>query len=57
MIVTNDEPLAIRAKHITTTAKIPHSWDFVHDEVAYNYRLPILMLLSAVRKWSDCPKF
>lgn len=42
MIVTNDQALAARAKHITTTAKVPHSWEFVHDEVAYNYRLPNL---------------
>ena len=42
MIVTNDEELAVRAKHLTTTAKVPHSWDFVHDQVAYNYRMPNL---------------
>lgn len=42
MIVTDDEQIAERAKHITTTAKVPHAWDFVHDEVAYNYRLPNL---------------
>ena len=42
MIVTNDQALAVRAKHITTTAKVPHSWEFVHDEVGYNYRLPNL---------------
>ena len=42
MIVTNDKALARRAKHITTTAKLPHSWEFVHDEMAYNYRLPNL---------------
>lgn len=42
MIVTNDEALAKRAKHITTTAKIPHPFEFVHDEVGYNYRLPNL---------------
>ena len=41
-IVTNDETLARRAKHITTTAKIPHRWEFVHDEVGYNYRMPNL---------------
>jgi len=39
MIVTDDEGLAKRAKHITTTAKIPHQWEFNHDEVGYNYRL------------------
>ena len=42
MIITNDEALAKRAKHITTTAKIPHPYEFVHDEVGYNYRLPNL---------------
>jgi perosamine synthetase len=42
MIITNDEQLAKRAKHITTTAKIPHPYEFVHDEVGYNYRLPNL---------------
>ncbi|QDA55869.1 LegC family aminotransferase [Thermomonas aquatica] len=42
MIVTDDEVLARRAKHITTTAKIPHPYEFVHDEVGYNYRLPNL---------------
>lgn len=41
-ILTNDAALARRAKHITTTAKIPHAWDFIHDEVGYNYRLPNL---------------
>lgn len=42
VIVTDDEALAKRAKHITTTAKIPHKWEFVHDEVGFNYRLPNL---------------
>lgn len=41
-IVTNDEVLAKHAKHISTTAKIPHAWEFVHDEVGYNFRLPNL---------------
>jgi perosamine synthetase len=42
MIITDDEALADRAKHLTTTAKVQHSWEFRHDEVAYNYRLPNL---------------
>ncbi len=41
-ILTNDAVLARRAKHITTTAKMPHNWEFRHDEVGYNYRLPNL---------------
>ena len=40
MILTNDETLALKAKHLTTTAKVPHRWDFEHDQIAYNYRLP-----------------
>jgi perosamine synthetase len=40
MIITNDESLAKRAKHITTTAKQPHSYEFYHDAIGYNYRLP-----------------
>lgn len=40
MILTNDEVLAKKAKHITTTAKIPHKWEFEHDMIGYNYRLP-----------------
>lgn len=39
MIITNDEEFAVRAKHITTTAKVPHKWEYIHDEVGYNYRL------------------
>ena len=41
-ILTNDPALALRAKHLTTTAKQPHAWAFDHDEVAFNYRLPNL---------------
>jgi perosamine synthetase len=40
VIVTDDEAIAKRAKHITTTAKIPHPFEYVHDEIGYNYRLP-----------------
>ncbi len=41
-ILTNDPLLARRAKHITTTAKVPHSWEYRHDEIGFNYRLPNL---------------
>lgn len=41
-IVTEDPDFAKRAKHLTTTAKLPHAWAFSHDEVGYNYRLPNL---------------
>lgn len=41
-VLTNDLVLARRAKHLTTTARVAHRWNFVHDEVGYNYRLPNL---------------
>ncbi|MBS1772939.1 MAG: LegC family aminotransferase [Bacteroidetes bacterium] len=41
-IITNDEAIAKHAKHLSTTAKIPHPYEFVHDEVGYNYRMPNL---------------
>ena len=40
MILTDDEAIAQRAKHLTTQAKLPHAWEFVHDEIGYNYRMP-----------------
>ena len=39
-ILTNDPELACHAKHLTTTAKLPHAWEYRHDEVGYNYRMP-----------------
>lgn len=39
-ILTNYEAIAKIAKHITTTAKVPHKWAFNHDLIGYNYRLP-----------------
>nr|WP_249816587.1 MULTISPECIES: LegC family aminotransferase [unclassified Bradyrhizobium] len=41
-ILSNDEELGRRAKHLTTTAKLPHKWAFIHDEIGFNYRLPNL---------------
>jgi perosamine synthetase len=41
-ILTNDAALAQRIKHLTTTAKLPHRWAFLHDEVGWNFRLPNL---------------
>ena len=57
MIITNDETLAQKAKHITTTAKIPHRWDFEHDMVAYNYRLPNLNAALGCAQMESLPNF
>jgi len=42
MIITNNDELAVKAKYLTTTAKIAHKWNYVHDIVGYNYRMPNL---------------
>jgi perosamine synthetase len=42
MILTDDSELAKRAKHLTATAKVPHPYEFVHDDIGYNYRMPNL---------------
>lgn len=39
MIITDNEEFAKKAKHITTTAKLPHKWEYIHDEVGFNYRM------------------
>ena len=40
MLLFTDEELAAEAKHLTTQAKIPHRWEFRHDQIGYNYRMP-----------------
>lgn len=40
MMLFNDEELGAYAKHITTQAKVPHRWEFRHDHIGYNYRMP-----------------
>ena len=40
MLLFNDEELGKLAKHLTTQAKVPHRWEFVHDHIGYNYRMP-----------------
>ena len=42
MISTNFDNIAVKLKHLTTTAKVPHTYEFIHDEQGFNYRLPNL---------------
>ena len=42
MIITNKKGLARKIKHLTTTAKLKHKWEYVHDEIGYNFRMPNL---------------
>ena len=56
-IVTNDKTLAKKAKHLTTTAKVPHKWDFYHDMVGYNYRMPNLNAALLVAQLENLDNF
>ena len=56
-ILTNDAALARRAKHLTTTAKLPHRWAFEHDEVGYNYRLPNINAALGCAQLEQLPDF
>ncbi len=56
-ILTDDEELASYAKHITTTAKIPHRWEYEHDEVAFNYRLPNINAALGCAQLEKMPEF
>ena len=56
-ILTNSLELGARAKHLTTTAKLPHRWNFVHDEVGYNYRLPNLNAALGCAQLEQLPSF
>jgi len=56
-ILTNDEKLADYAKHLTTTAKVPHKWDYVHDEIGYNYRMPNINAALGCAQLEKMPSF
>ena len=55
-IVTNNEAWAKRAKYLTTTAKVPHAWDFYHDEIGYNYRMPNINAALACAQLEQLPQ-
>lgn len=56
-ILTNDAAIARQAKHLTTTAKVPHQWAYLHDEVGYNYRLPNLNAALGCAQLEQLPTF
>ena len=56
-IVTNDLELGIKAKHLTTTAKIPHPFEYVHDEIGYNFRMPNLNAALACAQLEQLDSF
>lgn len=56
-LLTDDATLAARAKHLTTTAKLPHRWEYRHDEVGYNYRMPNLNAALGCAQLEQLPRF
>ncbi|WDP89769.1 MAG: LegC family aminotransferase [Desulfobacter sp.] len=56
-IITGDEALAARARHLSTTAKKDHPWKFAHDEVGYNYRMPNLNAALACAQMESLDAF
>lgn len=57
VIVTNDERLGKLAKHLTTQAKVPHAWNFEHDAIGYNYRMPNVNAAMACAQMEMLDKF
>ena len=55
--MTNDKVLAKKAKHLTTAAKVPHKWNFNHDMVGYNYRMPNLNAALLVAQLEELDNF
>ena len=56
-ILTNDMRLADRAKHITTTAKLSHRWEYIHDEIGYNFRMPNINAALGCAQLEQLPNF
>lgn len=57
MLLFNDKELAKRAKHLTTQAKVPHPWEFNHDAIGYNYRMPNINAALGLAQLELLPKF
>jgi perosamine synthetase len=56
-ILTNNEELAKKAKHLTTTAKVPHLWEYEHDMIGYNYKMPALNAALGLAQIEKLPEF
>jgi len=56
-ILTNDEQLGRMAKHLTTTARVPHKWSFIHDQIGFNYRLPNINAALGCAQLEQLPEF
>jgi len=56
-LLFQDEETAVKAKHLTTQAKVPHAWEFVHDEIGYNYRMPNINAALGLAQLEQLPRF
>jgi perosamine synthetase len=57
MILTDDEALGKMAKHLTTQAKVPHPWEYVHDHIGYNHRMPNINAAMGVAQMESLDYF
>ncbi len=57
MLLFQDKELALRAKHWSTQAKVPHPWEFVHDHIGYNYRMPNINAALGCAQLEALPTF
>ena len=57
MLLFKDKKLAQRAKHLTTQAKVMHPWEFMHDEIGYNYRMPNINAALGLAQLEQLPRF
>lgn len=57
VVITDDEKLAKLLKHLTTTAKLAHAWNFEHDMIGYNYRMPNLNAALACAQLEQLDSF
>lgn len=56
IVLTNSEEISNRARHLITTAKLPHPWEYIHDAVGYNFRLPNLNAALGVAQMHSLAK-
>ncbi|MCS6823380.1 MAG: LegC family aminotransferase [Cytophagaceae bacterium] len=57
MLITDDEALAKLGKHLTTQAKVPHPWEYVHDYIGYNHRMPNINAALGLAQIENLPLF
>ncbi len=57
MLLFKNKEIGLHAKHLTTQAKVPHRWEFVHDEIGYNYRMPNLNAALGCAQMENLPMF